>query len=79
MFLTDAIEAEENDLYNVSCLKNVEGTVLLYICNTVRQNQALGKSLLKMLKVSEQNIGFELAPCKTVLKAKAFSCVMLFL
>lgn len=32
-------------------LKSMEGTVLLYVSNTLRQNHALGKGIMKLMKV----------------------------
>ncbi|XP_078484803.1 Fanconi anemia group I protein-like [Ciona intestinalis] len=40
-------------------LRSVEGTVLLYISNTVRQNHALGKGLMKILKSAKETLSHD--------------------
>jgi len=39
------------DHFSSAELKQIEGTILLYVGNAMKQNQYLGKSFLKMLKV----------------------------
>ena len=52
MFAGHDFNANKSNLFVVSAeIRQIEGTILLYVGNAMKQNQFLGKSFLKMLKV----------------------------